>query len=1453
MHSNISKLLLLSCLVLFTTLGWSLVADYTFTSTVGTYGEVTGGTVHGTSANNDQVFNAIPIGFDFEFVDSSHIFSTVSISSNGYIALGSTVLSSNTPLSSGTSNYIAAAMSRDLISRADGSLMSNLTGIEPNRVFTIQWHNYRRNSAQAAADTLNFQIQLYESSNEVKFVYGYTKAANASIVATVQCGLRGTSSADFFNRTTTTSWTATTIGVSNSATCTMNNTIVPPNGLIFSWTSGTRPQPAQIKSPLNSATDVDTLASLEWYSGGGGPTGFKVYFGTDNPPSNLVNGIVTTSLFYNPDPDLHYLTTYYWKIIPFNGMGDAENCPIWSFTAMHNPLVTQFPYHQNWDNAVAPIILPYWRVVNANNDFNASNVPYTWVAVNTGAFSAPNALRCIYNSSVAIPMDDWLISPPLQLTAGTYYKVEFKYKAHNVAFPEKLEIKFGTSQTPTGLTTQIFNNTSITNTGFVTGEAFFPLLPTNGVYYFGFHGYSNANMYALYLDDITISEIIPVFNPPRNLAASTGDGSIHLNWDPPLTRRLDGYLVYRDNALITPNPITERTYIDNQVTVETLYTYNVVAAYISPTGVSDPDSCEVSKTPDFSPPDSLSYVAGLHFVNLSWHAPDGVFPAGYLVYRNEVLLTPIPLTTLVYSDTTGVPGLFYPYYVTAVYTTPEGESLPSNTVFAAKLVDAIPPSDLRAMVSSPNVNLTWIAPVSLNLTGYNVYRDSVLIQTVDAGTIAYVDYNLFAGTYSYQVSALYTVGESPRIGPALAVVGPVFNPPRNLTAIGELTGIRVRWSPPSPMLGNLTGYRLFRDGSLYNPAILTDTTFFDPAIISGRVYSYFVRAFYNNPSGTSAPSNSDSDSGGETLNPPYNLQYTVAQDNVSLTWLPPGGPILQNWIKFDDSVNFNGFGNNGVINFDIAARFTQTELSGISDRYLTKVRFFPRETNCIYTVKIYTGGTSLTIPGNLVDTVRVINPVIGAWNTVDLHSPIPIPTTGELRIAINCNSQAGYPAGCDDGPSNPYKGNVMFYNNAWIILTDINTDYDYNWNIQGFVVNFIGREEPLLLSNSIIPESNTRYSYVDPGTITVDPSNRRVHTEAVRNDSRSLSGYKVYRNGVVVKTINDYIDSYFVDIEVPNGTYEYKVTATYTTGESEPCDSVIVPVNYNQPPVIYYEGFETYDNFALTFGDWILADVDNSPTLGIQNVTFPNSGGHMSYMVFNPSATTPPVTNLTARSGQKMAACFDAITPPNNDWMITPRIRLGTTNKVTFWVKSLMAQNGLERFKLGLSMSSNPQPSSFTIFLTGVDYETAPLEWTKRTFDIPAQYNNMNISLGFKCESDSASAFFVDDITVRSYVDNEDEVTPVSSTILRGNYPNPFNPETSISYTIKNDEQVKIEIFNLKGEKIKTLVNTKQKSGNYKAKWLGEDQNGKKVSSGIYFYKMTSGNYSSTKKMILMK
>ena len=85
------------------------------------------------------------------------------------------------------------------------------------------------------------------------------------------------------------------------------------------------------------------------------------------------------------------------------------------------------------------------------------------------------------------------------------------------------------------------------------------------------------------------------------------------------------------------------------------------------------------------------------------------------------------------------------------------------------------------------------------------------------------------------------------------------------------------------------------------------------------------------------------------------------------------------------------------------------------------------------------------------------------------------------------------------------------------------------------------------------------------------------------------------------------------------------------------------------------------------------------------------------------------------------------------------------------------------------------------------------------------------------------------------------------------NHPNPFNPETEISYYLSQGCEVKLTIYNILGRRVKTLFEGHQNAGMKTLVWDGKDDQGKQLSSGIYFYRLQAGEFIQTRKMSLIK
>jgi len=265
-----------------------------------------------------------------------------------------------------------------------------------------------------------------------------------------------------------------------------------------------------------------------------------------------------------------------------------------------------------------------------------------------------------------------------------------------------------------------------------------------------------------------------------------------------------------------------------------------------------------------------------------------------------------------------------------------------------------------------------------------------------------------------------------------------------------------------------------------------------------------------------------------------------------------------------------------------------------------------------------------------------------------------------------------------------------------------------------------------------------------------------------------------------------------------------------------------------------------------------------------------------------------------------------------DDWVVTPQISLTSDSELSFNEQNQYVANWYIHHGIWISTGSgNPADGDFVLVQ---EFDEVTDIWAERIVDL-AEYTGNAVYIAFKYEGNFASRWFVDDVVVASvgtsrallgyniyrddvlvndapvlettYVDGyvtagtytysvtaeystgsseavvvEDVVVDgteggndvVTVTSLFGNYPNPFNPSTKISFALtQSDQNTEIVIYNIKGQQVKSLLNEQLEAGNHSVIWNGTDDSNNSVSSGIYFYKMKSGKFVSTRKMILMK
>jgi hypothetical protein len=271
---------MMTCVGTFATASMAqTAAQYTFAQSSGTYTAISGGSVlvsgvGSATAVDDAVYAAtIPFSFTFGGVAYTNMYA----STNGFISFGTTAPSTTTysPISTTSTGQIVSAMSRDLAGRATvtADIRVETVGTAPNRTTVIQWTNFARYVSGGATDqNLNFQIRLNETANTVDIVYNVVSATNTSL-STTQVGLRGTTTSVYNNRTSSTTWAATTAGASSSATVSLGSGVAPAAGLTFSYAppppcSGTPTAGTAASSVSTACPTTSVVLTLTGYSSG---------------------------------------------------------------------------------------------------------------------------------------------------------------------------------------------------------------------------------------------------------------------------------------------------------------------------------------------------------------------------------------------------------------------------------------------------------------------------------------------------------------------------------------------------------------------------------------------------------------------------------------------------------------------------------------------------------------------------------------------------------------------------------------------------------------------------------------------------------------------------------------------------------------------------------------------------------------------------------------------------------------------------------------------------------------------------------------------------------------------------------------------------------------------------------------------------------------------------------
>ncbi|MBU0765504.1 MAG: choice-of-anchor J domain-containing protein, partial [Bacteroidetes bacterium] len=181
---------------------------------------------------------------------------------------------------------------------------------------------------------------------------------------------------------------------------------------------------------------------------------------------------------------------------------------------------TELPSDQDADNDtseiavsnVTPESVPYscgfetdeersgWIIEDANAD------DFFWSFYSSLGVGSSIAPAYSYNTDAVTPGDDWLYSTCLDLAAGNY-RLDFQYRAYNATFPENMDVYIGDQQVSTAMTTQLVDLNAFDNNTFLLSSTIFTVA-TSGIYYIGFHCYSDPDMFRAIIDNVSITEVL---------------------------------------------------------------------------------------------------------------------------------------------------------------------------------------------------------------------------------------------------------------------------------------------------------------------------------------------------------------------------------------------------------------------------------------------------------------------------------------------------------------------------------------------------------------------------------------------------------------------------------------------------------------------------------------------------------------------------------------------------------------------------------------------------------------------------------------------------------------------------------------------------------------------------------------------------------------------------------
>lgn len=351
---------------------------------------------------------------------------------------------------------------------------------------------------------------------------------------------------------------------------------------------------------------------------------------------------------------------------------------------------------------------------------------------------------------------------------------------------------------------------------------------------------------------------------PKNLKVNdVSSDSVSLSWEAATDNvGVMGYLVYRDNQLIQTVTGADLAYTDNGLTEDTTYTYEVRAVdQAGNVSVASNAVTARTKLASSSPPAvplNLKVTSvTTDSVSLSWEsATDSIDVIGYIIYRdNQLIQGVIGAEEVAYTDIGLMEDTMYTYQVRAVDQAGNISEM-SNTVTARtkpteEILPPAAPLNLRIDdVTTNSVSLSWEAAIDdVGVTGYHVYRDDQLIQTLSGTELSYIDTGLMeATTYTYKIRAVDQAGNLSEASSAVKArtkmtieVSRPLSPTKLRSARVTEHEVALMWDAPNESK-EIMSYQVYRNNVLVGEVAGETSLYTDKDLQENTKYSYVVKS-----------------------------------------------------------------------------------------------------------------------------------------------------------------------------------------------------------------------------------------------------------------------------------------------------------------------------------------------------------------------------------------------------------------------------------------------------------------------------------------------------------------------------------------------------------------------------------------------------------------------------------